>query len=96
MVAGWAPTPAIRDAIGKVLEPAFKLQPRIVLPDNTVARLLYRGTIETDTLQKQRIYRRNLLYEVEFALITVHTDNTVTNRSATVTSIGGTTHTTNI
>jgi hypothetical protein len=96
MVSAWAPIPAVRDAIGKELEISFKKQPRIVMPDNTWARMLYRGTIETDTLQKQRIYRRNLLYEVEYALVATETDNTVTNFGVTTTPANGSSITVNI
>lgn len=96
MVTAWNPTPDLRDSVSATLELAFKLQPRIVMPDNTWARLLYRGTIETDTLQKQRIYRRNLLYEVEFALMQTVTVNTVTNLGVSITPTNGIARTTNI
>ena len=96
MVTAWNPTPDIRDSVCATLELALKQQPRIVMPDNTWARLLYRGTIEQDTLQKQRIYRRNLLYEIEYALTQPVTTNTVTNFGVTVTPTNGIARTTNI
>lgn len=96
MVIAWAPTPDARDVMSKAIELSFKHQPRITMPDNTWARLLYRGTTEMDTLQKQRIYRRNLLYEVEYALIETETVNTVTNFGVTVTPATGSPNTTNI
>jgi hypothetical protein len=65
------------------------------MPDNTWARLLYHGTVEQDTLQKQRIYRRNLLYEVEYATMATETSNTVTNFGVDTTA-NGSTHTINI
>lgn len=96
MLVAWAPAPAMRDSICKVIELAFKQQPRIAMPDNTWARLLYRGTIEMDSAQKQEIYRRNLLYEVEYALMATDTLNTVTNFGVTTTPTGGIPKTTNI
>lgn len=96
MITAWSPSPAARDTITKAMDLSFKQQPRIVMPDDTWARLLYRGTIEQDTLQKQRIYRRNLLYEVEYALMAPDTTNTVTNFGVTVTPTSGTPRTTNI
>lgn len=85
MITAWNPTPDVRDSVCATLELALKRQPRIVMPDNTWARLLYRGTIEHDTLQKQRIYRRNLLYEIEYALTEAVTTNTVTNLGVSIT-----------
>lgn len=96
MVTIWTPTPALRDATTKALDLSFKQQPRITMPDNTWARLLYHGTTEQDTLQKQRIYRRNLLYEIEYALTAPTTANTVTNFGVTTTPTNGPSNTTNI
>jgi hypothetical protein len=96
MITTWSPSPAARDTITKAIDLSFKKQPRIVMPDDTWARLLYHGTIEQDTLQKQRIYRRNLLYEVEYATMATETDHTVTNFGVTVTPANGTPRTTNI
>ncbi|WGS53577.1 hypothetical protein LFL96_21200 [Paraburkholderia sp. D15] len=96
MLVIWAPSPAARDAICKTLELAFKLQPRIPMPDNTWARLIYRGTIEQDGNEKQGIYRRNLLYEVEYVLLSPTTSNTVTNFGVTTTPTSGSPRTTNI
>lgn len=96
MVTVWAPSETVRDAIMRLLEVSFKQQPRIVMPDNTWARLLYRGTIDQDTGQKVQIYRRNLLYEVEYATMATETDHTVTNFGVTTTSTNGSSNTTNI
>jgi hypothetical protein len=96
MLTAWTPSPDARDAITKMLEVSFKQKPRIVMPDNTWARMLYRGTIEQDTLQKQRIYRRNLLYEVEYVLMATEVDHTVTNFGVTTSPANGASHTTNI
>lgn len=96
MITAWAPTPAARDAITKAMDLSFKQQPRIVMPDNTWARLLYRGTIEQDTLQKQRIYRRNLLYEVEYALMLTQTEQTVTDFGISTSANGASPNTTHI
>jgi hypothetical protein len=96
MVTAWAPSETVRDAIMRTLEVSFKQQPRIVMPDNTWARLLYRGTIDQDTGQKVQIYRRNLLYEVEYATMATETDHTVTNFGVTTTPTNGSSNTTNI
>ena len=89
MLVIWAPTEALRDAAGRALELAFKQQPRIVMPDNTWARLLMRGVTQSDGSEKQQIYRRNLLYEVEYALTATVIENTVTNLGVNVTPANG-------
>jgi len=96
MLAIWGPTESLRDAIGRVLELSFKQQPRIVMPDNTWARLLYRGVTDLDASEKSQIYRRNLLYEVEYATMAPTTTNTVTNFGVTTTPVNGSPNTTNI
>lgn len=96
MLVIWAPTELLRDAAARALELAFKQQPRIVMPDNTWARLLQRGVTQSDGSEKQQIYRRNLLYEVEYALTTTVIENTMTNFGVTVTPTNGAPNTTNI
>ena len=96
MLTTWAPTPEARNLINQTMEVWFKEQPRILMPDNTWARLLYRGTIIQDTLQKQRIYRRNLLYEVEYALMSAQTGQTVTDFGVSTSANGASPTTTHI
>lgn len=96
MVVIWAPTESLRDAAGRALELAFKQQPRVTMPDNTWARLLYRGVTQTDGSEKQQIYRRNLLYEVEYALTEAVTENTVTNLGVNITPANGSSFNVNI
>jgi hypothetical protein len=96
MVTAWCPTPAIRDAIMQAVDSSFKRMKRIVLPDGTMARMIYRGTQETDFLVKQRIYRRDLRYEVEYVTIATETDNTITDFAVGVTPTAGSTININI
>jgi len=98
MLTAWCATPAIRDAIAQAVDNAFKLpqNKRIVLPDNTLARLSYRGTNETDMLAKQDIYRRDLQYEVEYVTTSTEIDNTVSNLAVGIAPAGGVIFTINI
>lgn len=96
MLTAWCPTPTIRDLMIAPLDLTLKLVKRIALPDNSWARLAYRGTLETDYLAKQRIYRRDIRYEVEYATTTTEIDNTVTNLAIGITPVGGSTITVNI
>lgn len=97
-ITTWAPSPDARKQVAQVIDGFLKSpeQARILMPDNTLARLIYRGTMETDHLAKQRIYRRDLRYEVEYVTSKTEIDNTVTDFGVNVTPTGGITTTFNI
>lgn len=95
-LVAWCPTASVRALLVKAVDAAFRQTPRMLLPDNTYGRLIYRGTIETDDSAKQKIYRRDLYYEVEYATTATETDNTVTNFGATITPTNGTSKTINL
>ena len=96
VLTAWCPTPAIRDLAVPAVDLSLKNMARIALPDNTWARLIYRGTLETDILAKQRIYRRDLRYEVEYASTAIETDHTVTNLAIGATPAAGSSFTVNL
>lgn len=78
----WAPTPDLRAAIAKVIDPALRMTERFTLSDNTWARLTYKSSPMTDQLQKATIYRRDLFYTVEYS--TTITQNFYTIKKTTV------------
>lgn len=63
----WAPDPTKRTTVAKAIDAAMRQQYRITLADDTVAHVSYRGSPITDMLSKQRLFRRDLLYGVEYA-----------------------------
>ena len=63
----WAPTPALRTAIARVIDPLLAQTERFTLPDGSSARLTYKNSPMNDMLQKATIYRRDLFYTVEYA-----------------------------
>lgn len=79
----WAPTPQIRDTIAQTLDSAFADIERFDLPDGYSARLIYHGTTESDELQVRSIYKRVLMYSVEYP-----TTETETTQTVGATSIG--------
>lgn len=78
MISVWAPTPNIRYLLGSAIDILFRQNYRIVLPDNFYAQVYYDHVEEIDILEQQLIYRRNLLYNVQYA-------TTVTNNYTTIT-----------
>lgn len=65
----WASSPVIRDAIAALVDPVLAQTQFLTLADTTAARLIYKGSPVTDAGQKERLYRRDLLYTVEYATI---------------------------
>lgn len=62
----WAPSPAARDALAKILDPALRGTTRVVMLDGTAAVLRYRNSSQTDALVKQGAFRRDMNYAVEY------------------------------
>jgi hypothetical protein len=95
-LVAWCPSDAVRALLVPAVDVAFRQMPRILMPDNTYARMIYRGTVVMDDIAKQKIYRRDLHYEVEYSTTATETDNTVTSFGASLTPTNGTTKTINL
>lgn len=62
----WAGTPLLRDAVAKVIDPALSDARKVTLADQTVGRLTYSHSLVVDSNEKDGIYRRDLIFAVEF------------------------------
>jgi hypothetical protein len=67
----WCPTPPIRDLVAAALDAALTEMSFLVLPDDTNARIVYRNTAGYDQSQNALLYRRDLLYTVEYSTVTI-------------------------
>ncbi|EJN07791.1 hypothetical protein [Herbaspirillum sp. YR522] len=67
-VSIWANCFDQRDPLAALLMPALAAAYRIELPDGTQGTVRYRSSAQIDDLQKQGVYRHDLLYAVEFAV----------------------------
>lgn len=65
-VTAWCPTPTLRDITATVIDQAFAGTSFIDLPDGSQGRLTYAGTTVLDQAQDTLLYRRDLLYRVEY------------------------------
>ncbi len=63
----WAGNPGARDAVAKVVDPALSESRFLTMPDGFGARIIYHGSMINDSEQKMGIYRRELLYRIEYA-----------------------------
>jgi hypothetical protein len=87
----WADSPAHRNALAKAIDAALAVTTFLQLPDGTGGRLTYKSSIVSDSLQKDRLYRRDLLYMVDYATTQTETETQITagqiNDSAAVSGV---------
>lgn len=62
----WANAPSLRDPLASAIDSALSSIFRLTLPDGSYGQVRYRGATQQDALQKQAIYRRDLMYAVEY------------------------------
>ena len=79
MVTVWAPNPAQRDTLAQAIDVSFKSVNRLTMPDTSQAVLVYSHTNEIDERSKANIYRRDLVYTVEYATLETYTAWEVTS-----------------
>jgi hypothetical protein len=66
----WCSTPQVRDAIAVTIDAAIDQIQFLTLADTTQARMLYRNTVSYDQAQNALLYRRDLIYTVEYPSVT--------------------------
>ena len=66
-LTAWCPTPVLRDDACAVLDVAFATTPFLTLADGSAARLQFTSTTSFDERQDALLYRRDMLYTVEYA-----------------------------
>lgn len=62
----WCPDPATRDATASAIDAALAQLRFIALPDGSSGRLLFRSNAVTDRAEDATLYRRDLVYSVEY------------------------------
>lgn len=63
----WCPDPAARDACASAIDLAFAQTTFLALPDNSFGRLRFEQSTVFDQSQDAALYRRDLIYSVEYA-----------------------------
>jgi hypothetical protein len=67
LVGLWCPDPRTRDVLARSIDVAFSSLDWLTLSDGTSARVVYDGTAEKDDAVNANVYRRDLLFRVEYA-----------------------------
>ena len=66
-VSCWCADPASRDAAGAAVDGALSALAFVALPDGTAGRLKFVSSMLLDQSQNAALYRRDLVYSVEYA-----------------------------
>lgn len=69
MVTVWAPNRIVRSKLSAAIDVALKSNIRITLPDTSQAIVCYSRTNTSDDKQAATIYRRDLIYDIEYATV---------------------------
>ncbi len=65
-IAMWCPTPALRDALAPVIDTALMANDFIALADGSYGRIRFANGFTTDESADASLYRRDLIYAVEY------------------------------
>lgn len=82
MVSLWCSTPDLRDRAGPIIDLAMVRNERFELADGSCARMTYVRTDESDDRQTVAIYRRDLIYMVEYPTTVISTYPTIISTNA--------------
>lgn len=66
----WCPTPPVRDTVASTIDSAIDQLSFLSLADSTTARVIYRNTASYDQAQNALLYRRDLVYTIEYPTVT--------------------------
>lgn len=69
MISVWAPNHASRSLLAKAIDVAIKNQNIVTMPDTSQVLICYNRTNLSDEKQMATIYRRDLIYDVEYATV---------------------------
>jgi hypothetical protein len=80
----WAPDPTTRSTLAKAVDVAIKRHVIVTLPDTSQAKIIYTGTNVFDDRQNEGLYRRDLIFDAEFATLETTPGTTITTVGITL------------
>ncbi|WP_316227830.1 hypothetical protein [Bradyrhizobium sp. SZCCHNR3015] len=86
----WAPTPTMRNALAAAIDVAIKSKNRVTMPDTSQALVVYSRTNTVDEQQAATIYRRDLIFNVDYATIEQFPAYTITSTQVSIAKPGNT------
>ena len=71
MITVWAPTPALRNTVGAAIDVAMKAVNRLTFPDTSQGLMVASHSEQRDERQVASIYRRDIVFNVDYATLDV-------------------------
>jgi hypothetical protein len=68
-ISMWCPSPVSRDAVAPVIDEALASMVFLPLADGSSGRILFEDVVAIDTGADARLYRRDLVYAVEYPTV---------------------------
>lgn len=65
----WADNNENRVILAKIVDPELRALTRLTLPDGSLASVTYKASGDIDRAQRQGFYRRDFIYEIEYATV---------------------------
>jgi hypothetical protein len=88
MVTVWSPTQAVRTTLASAIDNVIKQKIKVAMPDTSQALVIYSRTNVLDDRQSTAIYRRDLIYDVEYATVFQFPGYVVTSVNTTINTVG--------
>lgn len=88
MVSVWAPTQAVRSTLSKAIDVAIKNSNKVTMPDGSQALVIYSRTNISDDQSSATVYRRDLIYMVEYATVETFPGAVITTVNNPITAQG--------
>jgi hypothetical protein len=74
VVACWSPNPTLRDQVTATIDVSLACATFLQLSDGSSGRVRYKDTSEYDRAESALLYRRDLVYAVEYPTVVLQTD----------------------
>lgn len=83
-ITAWADTPTHSDTIMRPVDTSLAQTRFLTMSDGSAARLIYKTSPITDGMQNQKLYRRDLIYSVEYATTVTETQTQITQEQENI------------
>ncbi len=93
MISVWAPTPQLRNTVAAAVDVALKARNRLTFPDTSQGLLVAAYNEQHDDHQRASIYRRDLVFTVDYATLEQFPGWEVTSVNPTIDAGAGSTFT---
>ncbi len=86
MVTVWSPNRSVRNVLASAIDVALKNANKVSMPDTSQATVIYSRTNTIDDQQTTPVYRRDLIYDVDYATVQQFPGYTITSTQTSIIS----------